>query len=79
MELIWPRVYEILPQKFDIKDLDLAQFDIRSIDSRRAEYERDWHSRLHYLVVQNKIEFAVAWKLIIDLFSEIQRKTSKQS
>jgi len=73
------RVYEILPQKFDIKDLDLAQFDIRSIDTRRAEYERDWNSRLHYLVVQNKIEFAVAWKLIIDLFSEIQRKTSKQS
>jgi predicted nucleotidyltransferase component of viral defense system len=73
------RVYEVLPHKFDIKGLDLAQFDIRSLDKRRAEYERDWNSRLHYLVVQNKIEFAVAWQFIINLFSEIQRKTSKQS
>jgi len=73
------RVYEVLPQKFDIKGLDLAQFDIRSLDTRLAEYERDWNNRLNYLVAQNKIEFAVAWQFIINLFSEIQRKTSKQS
>jgi len=65
------RVYEVLPQKFIAKELDSRQFDVRLLEKRRKEYERDWNNRLNYLIIQNKVDFEEAWQLILNLFKQL--------
>jgi len=65
------RVYEVLPQKFIAKELDSRQFDVRLLEKRRIEYERDWNNRLNYLIIQNKVDFEEAWQLILNLFKQL--------
>ncbi len=65
------RVYEVLPQKFVAKELDSRQFDVRLLEKRRIEYERDWNNRLNYLILQNKVDFEEAWQIILNLFKQL--------
>lgn len=65
------RVYEVLPQKFVAKELDSRRFDVRLLEKRRIEYERDWNNRLNYLIIQNKVDFEEAWQLILNLFKQL--------
>ena len=65
------RVYEVLPEKFIAKELDSRQFDVRLLEKRRIEYERDWNNRLNYLIIQNKVDFEEAWQLILNLFKQL--------
>jgi len=65
------RVYEVLPQKFIAKELDSRQFDVRLLEKRRKEYERDWNNRLNYLILQNKVDFEEAWQIILNLFKQL--------
>ncbi|MFZ5807657.1 MAG: nucleotidyl transferase AbiEii/AbiGii toxin family protein [Chloroflexota bacterium] len=42
-------VMQILPGKFEIKGLDLQGIDIKAVQQRRSEFERDWERRLNFL------------------------------
>jgi len=64
-------VKQILPKKFEIRGLSLEGIDIKNIEQRRSEFERDWERRLNYLVISKGLDFEKAWQCILQLLDEI--------
>lgn len=64
-------VKQILPEKFEIRGLSLEGIDIKNIEQRRSEFERDWERRLNYLVISKGLDFEKAWQCILQLLDEI--------
>jgi len=65
-------VKQILPEKFEIRGLSLEGIDIKNIEQRRSEFERDWERRLNYLVINKGLDFAKAWECVLQLLDEIK-------
>ena len=64
-------VKQILPDKFEIRGLSLEGLDIKNIEQRRSEFERDWERRLNYLVISKGLDFEKAWQCALQLLDEI--------
>lgn len=65
-------VKQILPEKFEIRGLSLEGIDIKNIEQRRSEFERDWERRLNYLVISKALDFEKAWQCALQLLGEIK-------
>ncbi|MFZ3151335.1 MAG: nucleotidyl transferase AbiEii/AbiGii toxin family protein [Anaerolineaceae bacterium] len=65
-------VKQILPEKFEIRGLSLEGSDIKNIEQRRSEFERDWERRLYYLVISKGLDFEKAWQCTLQLLDEIK-------
>jgi len=64
-------VKQILPEKFRTKGVNLCSVDVRSLENRYSEFERDWNRRLTYLVPNNQQAFEAVWLRIFSLINEI--------
>ena len=64
-------VAPMLPAKFLARGLDLAAVSVSQIDARQAEFERDWHRRLSYLV-RGSVDFDDAWSTTLDALRQIE-------
>ena len=65
-------VKQILPEKFEKRGLSLEGIDIKNIERRRSEFERDWERRLNYLVISKGLDFEKAWQCALQLLDEIK-------
>ncbi len=66
-------VKQILPEKFRTKGLNLSSVDVRSLENRYSEFERDWNCRLTYLVPNNQQAFEKVWDRILGLINETSK------
>lgn len=66
-------VKQILPEKFEIRGLSLEGIDIKNVEQRRSEFERDWERRLNYLVINKGLDFEKAWQCVLQLLDEIKK------
>ena len=64
-------VVQILPGKFEVRGLSLKGIDIKTIQQRRSEFERDWERRLNYLVINKDLDFDKAWLCVLQLLEEV--------
>jgi len=64
-------VKQILPGKFRTKGLNLCSVDVRSLENRYSEFERDWNRRLTYLIPNNQQAFEKVWDRVLDLLNGI--------
>ena len=64
-------VKQILPDKFKARGLSLAAVDMKIIEQRRFEFEKDWERRLNYLVINKGLGFEVVWKYVLNVLDEI--------
>ncbi|PKN97696.1 MAG: hypothetical protein CVU43_17065 [Chloroflexi bacterium HGW-Chloroflexi-5] len=67
-------VKQILPEKFEIRGLSLEGIDIKNIEQRRSEFERDWERRLNYLVISKGLDFEKAWQCVLQLLDDIKKQ-----
>lgn len=64
-------VKQILHEKFRTKGLNLSSVDVRSLENRYSEFERDWNRRLTYLVSNKKVIFEESWVQVIKLIAQL--------
>ena len=65
-------VQQILPEKYVVRGLSLEGINIKNIEQRRSEFERDWNHRLNYLVISKGLKFEKAWQCALQLLDEIK-------
>ena len=64
-------VKQILPEKFKGRGLSLQGVDVKILEQRRSEFEKDWERRLNYLVISKALDFEKAWQCVLQLLDEI--------
>lgn len=64
-------VKQILPEKFKGRGLSLQGVDIKIMEQRRFEFEKDWERRLNYLVLNKGLDFDIVWQSVLHLLDEI--------
>ena len=64
-------VVQILPGKFEVRGLSLKGIEIKTIQQRRSEFERDWERRLNYLVINKDLDFDKAWLCVLKLLEGV--------
>jgi predicted nucleotidyltransferase component of viral defense system len=64
-------VQQILPEKFQIRNLNLKNVDVNDLKQRRFEFEKDWERRLQYLVVNSGVTYETVWHQTLRLMEDI--------
>jgi len=64
-------VKQILPEKLKGRGLSLQGVDIKIMEQRRFEFEKDWERRLNYLVLNKGLNFDIVWQSVLHLLDEI--------
>ncbi len=67
-------VLPLLPAKFEARNLDVTELDLRNVLNRRSEFEADWNRRLSYLVhAPGASDFEDAWTTVTTILRQVDR------
>lgn len=64
-------VIQILPEKFKGRGSSLQGVDVKTLEQRRFEFEKDWERRLNYLVSNTGLNFDVIWRSTLQFLDKI--------
>jgi predicted nucleotidyltransferase component of viral defense system len=64
-------VKQILPEKFSVRGLSLQGVDVKIMEQRRFEFEKDWERRLNYLVLNKGLNFDIVWRSALQFLDKI--------
>lgn len=71
-------VLPLLPAKFEARNLDVTELDLRNVLNRRSEFEADWNRRLSYLVhAPGANDFEDAWTTVTTILRQVERHLTR--